>query len=69
MTGGSYSHDLLSAASAAVRRSRQMSRIGHLRNPVAVAVRNKVMRLAPAGSIVERLAPILAGDHDQPLEN
>lgn len=42
-----------------VRASQHMSRIAHLRGPVAAGVRNGVMRASPASLALRRLEPIL----------
>jgi len=42
-----------------VRRARRMSRIAHLRNPVAVGLRDAVLRTAPASSAIHRLSPVV----------
>jgi 2-polyprenyl-6-methoxyphenol hydroxylase-like FAD-dependent oxidoreductase len=47
-----------------VRASRQMSRIAHLRAPLAAPLRNAVMRASPASLALRRLAPILGHGTD-----
>jgi 2-polyprenyl-6-methoxyphenol hydroxylase-like FAD-dependent oxidoreductase len=42
----------------AVRRARRMSRIAHLRNPVAIGLRNAVLRATSASSAIHRLGVI-----------
>jgi 2-polyprenyl-6-methoxyphenol hydroxylase-like FAD-dependent oxidoreductase len=44
---------------AVVRASSQMSRIAHLRSPLAAGLRNGAMRASPAGLSLRRLEPIL----------
>ena len=44
---------------AVVRASSQMSRIAHLRSPLAAGLRNGVMRASPASLSLRRLEPIL----------
>jgi 2-polyprenyl-6-methoxyphenol hydroxylase-like FAD-dependent oxidoreductase len=44
-----------------VRRSRQMARIAHLRNPLAIAARNAFLRASTATTTLRRLEPLLAG--------
>jgi 2-polyprenyl-6-methoxyphenol hydroxylase-like FAD-dependent oxidoreductase len=42
-----------------VRASRQMSRIAHLRSPVAAGLRNAVLRASPPSAALRRLGPIV----------
>jgi 2-polyprenyl-6-methoxyphenol hydroxylase-like FAD-dependent oxidoreductase len=42
-----------------VRASRQMSRIAHLRSPVAAGLRNAVLRASPPSAALRRLEPIV----------
>jgi 2-polyprenyl-6-methoxyphenol hydroxylase-like FAD-dependent oxidoreductase len=42
-----------------VRASRQMSRIAHLRNPVAAGLRNTLLRASPPSASLRRLEPIV----------
>jgi len=44
---------------AIVRRSQQMSRLAHLRNPVAVALRDALLRGAPSSALLRWLAPVI----------
>jgi 2-polyprenyl-6-methoxyphenol hydroxylase-like FAD-dependent oxidoreductase len=44
---------------AVVKASRRMSRIAHLRNPLAVGVRNTLLRASPPSISLRRLAPIV----------
>jgi 2-polyprenyl-6-methoxyphenol hydroxylase-like FAD-dependent oxidoreductase len=48
-------------ANTIVRRSRQMARIAHLANPLAVAARNALLRASTPNSTLRRLEPLLAG--------
>jgi 2-polyprenyl-6-methoxyphenol hydroxylase-like FAD-dependent oxidoreductase len=48
-------------ANAIVRRSRQMARIAHLANPLAVAARNALLRASTPNATLRRLEPLLAG--------
>jgi 2-polyprenyl-6-methoxyphenol hydroxylase-like FAD-dependent oxidoreductase len=48
-------------ANAIVRRSRQMARIAHLANPLAVATRNALLRASTPSGTLRRLEPLLAG--------
>ena len=41
------------------RASRQMSRVAHLRSPVAAGLRNTVLRVTPASASLRRLQPIV----------
>jgi 2-polyprenyl-6-methoxyphenol hydroxylase-like FAD-dependent oxidoreductase len=49
-------------AAAAVRRSRQVAHLAHLRDPVAVALRDALLRATPSAVVWRRLGPIL--DHE-----
>jgi 2-polyprenyl-6-methoxyphenol hydroxylase-like FAD-dependent oxidoreductase len=42
-----------------VKASRRMSQIAHLRNPLAVGLRNTLLRASPASVSLRRLAPIV----------
>jgi 2-polyprenyl-6-methoxyphenol hydroxylase-like FAD-dependent oxidoreductase len=42
-----------------VRASRQMSRIAHLRSPVAAGLRNALLRASPPSASLRRLEPIV----------
>jgi FAD-dependent urate hydroxylase len=44
---------------AVVKASRQMSQIAHLRNPLAVGLRNTLLRASPASMSLRRLEPIV----------
>jgi 2-polyprenyl-6-methoxyphenol hydroxylase-like FAD-dependent oxidoreductase len=44
---------------AVVKASRQMSQIAHLRNPLAVGLRNTLLRTSPPSISLRRLAPIV----------
>jgi 2-polyprenyl-6-methoxyphenol hydroxylase-like FAD-dependent oxidoreductase len=48
-------------ANTIARRSRQMARIAHLANPLAVAARNALLRASTPNSTLRRLEPLLAG--------
>jgi 2-polyprenyl-6-methoxyphenol hydroxylase-like FAD-dependent oxidoreductase len=48
-------------ANAIVRRSRQMARIAHLANPLAVLARNALLRASTPSDTLRRLEPLLAG--------
>jgi 2-polyprenyl-6-methoxyphenol hydroxylase-like FAD-dependent oxidoreductase len=41
------------------RASRQMSRVAHLRGPVAAGLRNALLRASPPSASLRRLAPIV----------
>ena len=65
-----YSQRRLSSAAAAVTQSRRMSQIAHLRNPIAVALRNTLLRMTPTETSMKRLGPIVSGDSgasDEPV--
>lgn len=47
-------------ANEIVRRSRQMARIAHLANPLAVAARNALLRASSPSATLRRLEPVLA---------
>jgi hypothetical protein len=47
-------------ANAIVRRSRQMARIAHLANPLAVGARNLLLRASSPSATLRRLEPLLA---------
>ena len=42
-----------------VRASRQMSRVAHLRSPVAAGLRNALLRASPTSATLRRLEPIV----------
>ncbi len=46
-------------AAAAARRSRYVARLAHLRNPVAVALRDALLRGAPSSALLRWLAPVI----------
>jgi 2-polyprenyl-6-methoxyphenol hydroxylase-like FAD-dependent oxidoreductase len=46
-------------AAAAARRSTEVARLARLRNPLAVGLRDAVVRAVPAGLLLCRFAPIL----------
>jgi 2-polyprenyl-6-methoxyphenol hydroxylase-like FAD-dependent oxidoreductase len=48
-------------ANTIVRRSRQMARIAHLANPLAVAARNALLRASTPSKTLRRLEPVIAG--------
>lgn len=48
-------------ANTIVRQSRQMARIAHLANPLAVAARNALLRASTPSATLRRLEPLLAG--------
>jgi 2-polyprenyl-6-methoxyphenol hydroxylase-like FAD-dependent oxidoreductase len=48
---------------AAVTGSRRMSRVAHLRRPPVVAMRNALLRVAPAKAALKQLDPVLGGQH------
>jgi 2-polyprenyl-6-methoxyphenol hydroxylase-like FAD-dependent oxidoreductase len=52
---GAYEKSRRPRAEKVARQSRRMSRLAHQRNPVAVALRNIVMRVAPAGATLRQL--------------
>jgi 2-polyprenyl-6-methoxyphenol hydroxylase-like FAD-dependent oxidoreductase len=54
-----YSARRAPLAAMAARRSRQVARLAHLRNPLAVALRNAVVRTLPAAALLRRLTPIV----------
>jgi 2-polyprenyl-6-methoxyphenol hydroxylase-like FAD-dependent oxidoreductase len=54
-----YSKRRAKRTAAVVRASRRMARIAHLRNPVAVALRNGLMHVTPLSASQRRLAPII----------
>jgi 2-polyprenyl-6-methoxyphenol hydroxylase-like FAD-dependent oxidoreductase len=53
-------------ANAIVRRSRQMARVAHLANPLAVGVRNMLLRGSSPSATLRRLQPLLAGQQKRP---
>jgi 2-polyprenyl-6-methoxyphenol hydroxylase-like FAD-dependent oxidoreductase len=57
-----YSERRLPTAALAVNQSRQMARVAHLRNPVAVALRNALLGRASQEASLKRLAPLVGGD-------
>ena len=56
---GRYSARRARHTAAVVKASRQMSRIAHLRNPLAVGVRNTLLRASPPSMSLRRLEPIV----------
>jgi 2-polyprenyl-6-methoxyphenol hydroxylase-like FAD-dependent oxidoreductase len=46
-------------AAVAARRSREVARLAHLRNPLLVGLRDAVVRAVPPSLLLRRLAPIL----------
>jgi 2-polyprenyl-6-methoxyphenol hydroxylase-like FAD-dependent oxidoreductase len=48
-------------AELVVKRSRQVARLAHLRNPVAVRLRNAFLRRASARATLDRMAPVIGG--------
>jgi 2-polyprenyl-6-methoxyphenol hydroxylase-like FAD-dependent oxidoreductase len=56
---GRYSGRRSRHVAAVVKASRQMSRIAHLRNPVAAGLRNALLRASPPSSSLRRLEPIV----------
>ncbi len=57
-----YSDRRVPTAALAVNQSRQMARVAHLHNPVAVALRNALLGRASQESSLKRLAPLVGGD-------
>ena len=55
-----YSTLRLKRANAIVRRSRQMARLAHLANPLAVGARNLLLRASSPSATLRRLEPLLA---------
>lgn len=56
-----YSRKRLRPAAEAVVQSMRMSRVAHVRNPVAVALRSALLRRASVEATLTRLAPIVGG--------
>src|SRR5215207_7553283 len=56
---GRYSSRRVRHTAAVVRASHQMSWIAHLHNPLAVALRNTLLRASPPSISLRRLAPIV----------
>jgi 2-polyprenyl-6-methoxyphenol hydroxylase-like FAD-dependent oxidoreductase len=56
---GRYSARRSRHTAGVVRASRQMSRIAHLRNPLAAALRNTLLRASPPSISLRRLEPIV----------
>jgi len=54
-----YSAHRAQHTAAVVKASRQMSRIAHLRNPLAAGLRNALLRASPPSSSLRRLEPIV----------
>jgi 2-polyprenyl-6-methoxyphenol hydroxylase-like FAD-dependent oxidoreductase len=54
-----YSASRARHTAAVVKASHRMSRIAHLRNPVATGLRNGILRASPASLALRRLEPIL----------
>jgi len=59
MALGRYSARRSRHTAAVVKASRQMSRIAHLRNPLAVGLRNTLLRATPPSISLRRLGPIV----------
>ena len=57
-----YSERRVPTAAMAVTQSRQMARVAHLHNPVAVALRNALLGRASQEASLKRLAPLVGGD-------
>ena len=55
----SYSARRAQHTAGVVKASRRMSRIAHLRNPLAVGVRNTLLRASPPSLSLRRLEPIV----------
>jgi 2-polyprenyl-6-methoxyphenol hydroxylase-like FAD-dependent oxidoreductase len=56
---GRYDSRRAQHTAAVVKASRQMSRVAHLRNPLAGGLRNTLLRASPASMSLRRLAPIV----------
>jgi 2-polyprenyl-6-methoxyphenol hydroxylase-like FAD-dependent oxidoreductase len=54
-----YSARRAQHTAAVVKASRQMSQIAHLRNPLAVGMRNTLLRASPPSISLRRLEPIV----------
>ena len=57
-----YSERRRSTAALAVTQSRRMSKVAHAHNPIAVALRNALLKRASPEASLNRLAPLVAGD-------
>jgi 2-polyprenyl-6-methoxyphenol hydroxylase-like FAD-dependent oxidoreductase len=63
---GRYSARRRRHTAGVVKASRQMSRIAHLRNPVAAGLRNTLLRTSPSAISLRRLEPIVGYVPAQP---
>ena len=59
----SYGRRRSAQTAAAVTGSRRMSRVAHLRRPPVVAMRNALLRVAPAKATLKQLDPVIGGQH------
>ena len=62
-----YSERRLATATMAVTQSRRMSKVALARHPIAVALRNSLLKRTSEESSLKRLAPIVAGDPREPV--
>jgi FAD-dependent urate hydroxylase len=62
-----YSERRLSTATLAVTQSRRMSKVALARHPIAVRLRNSLLKHTSEESSLKRLAPIVAGDPREPV--
>ena len=57
-----YSERRRPTAALAVTQSHRMSKVAHAHNPIAVALRNALLRRASQEASLNRLAPLVGGD-------
>ena len=60
-----YSERRRPTAALAVTQSARMSKVAHAHNPIAVALRNALLRRASQAASLDRLAPLVGGDQSQ----